>query len=262
MESRIVDPSPHQARRPQRAALSDQVRDLIAEEFIASGVIAPGGLLPSEKDLSERYAVSRPTIRFSLHSLQDAGLVIIRNGVGAVVTPSARPASYRFDRLGSLETFGREAGKPVSSRDVEWLEGPASEIAAERLGLAPGHRVLAVHRLKVVEETPVGWFIDTIPEGVISFDVIKDEFTGSTLDVLLDHQQLDVAYEDADLEPVNLPADIAGRLGVEQGTAALFVDAVTWSVRGQPLQWSQFWLLRKTLRFSARRRTQIGRAIR
>jgi GntR family transcriptional regulator len=262
MESRMLDSPARQARRPHRAALSDQVRDLIAEDFILSGVIAPGDLLPSEKDLSERYAVSRPTIRFSLHSLQDAGLVIIRNGVGAVVMPPARTASYRFDQLGSLETFGREAGKPVSSRDVEWIDGSASEMAAERLGLAVGHRVLTVRRLKVVDQTPVGWFIDSIPEGVISFDVIKDEFTGSTLDVLLDHQELDVAYEDADLEPVNLAADVADRLGVKHGTAALFVDAVTWSVHGQPLQWSQFWLPRETLRFSARRRTQIGSAIR
>ena len=259
MDSPLPKPLAPNGRHQRRAALTDQVRDLIADEFILNGAVSAGALLPSEKELSERYVVSRPTVRLSLHSLQEAGMLTVRSGVGAMVMPLMGTMSHRFDRLVSLETFGREAGKTVTSAHTEWTDGQASDIATERLELAAGHRVLTVQRLKVVDGKPVGWFIDTMPEGIIPFDIFKREFTGSALDVLLTHYELDIAYEDVDIEPVNLTGDLAKRLSVKDGTAALFADAVTRNVNGKALEWAQFWLLRETMRFCVRRRPQIGR---
>jgi DNA-binding GntR family transcriptional regulator len=105
----------------------------------------------------------------------------------------------------------------------------------------------------------VAWFVDSVPDGVLSFKALREEFTGSVLDVLMAHDELGVAYEDANLEPVNLPTAIARRLGVRRNTGALFVDAVTWSIDGTALEWARFWLLPEHFRFSVRRRKGIGR---
>jgi DNA-binding GntR family transcriptional regulator len=159
-----------------------------------------------------------------------------------------------------LETFGLEAGKQVATADERWEERAADEQAAQRLGVAVGDRLLQVERLKTVDGTPVGWFVDTVAESAVPFDLLRAEFRGAVIDVLLAHPEFGVAYEDADFEPVNLGADIASRLGVKRGTAALQVDAVTLSTRGIALEWAQFWLLSEHLRFSVRRRPQVGRA--
>lgn len=249
-------PAPRAPRKP----LVDEIRDLIANDLIFSGTVAAGQRLPSEKDLADRYGASRVTVRASVRSLQDAGLVNVRNGVGAVVMPPRRTLTHGFDRLVSLETFGSEAGKHVGSTDERWEERAADEQAAQRLGVAVGDPVLSVERLKTVDGTPVGWFIDTVAASVVPFGLLRAEFEGSVLDVLLRHPELGVAYEDADFEPVNLCDDIARRLGVPRGTAALQVDAVTVSGRGVVLEWARFWLLSEHLRFSVRRRPQIGRA--
>jgi len=249
-------------RRPPRTPLVDEIRDLIANDLIFSGVVTAGDRLPSEKSLAERYGASRVTVRASVRSLQDAGLVNVRNGVGAVVMPLRRALTHGFDRLVSLETFGREAGKHVASREVRWEERPADAAVAERLGIAIGDPVLMVERLKTVDGTPVAWFVDTVAASAIPFHILRAEFQGAVLDVLLAHPGVDVAYEDADLEPVNLDADIARRLGVRLGTAALRVDAVTLSTDGVVLEWAQFWLLPEHFRFSVRRRPQVGRGTR
>lgn len=246
-------------RPRRRTSLIDEVRDLIADDLIFSTACRPGELLPSEKELSERYAVSRVTVRASVRSLQEAGLVNVRNGVGALVMPVGRTVTHGFDRLVSLETFAREAGKQVDSIDVEWDEEMADEQAAERLCVPVGHPLLTVRRVKTVDGTPVAWFVDSVPGGVLPFDALRDEFDGSVLDVLMAHDELGVAYEDADLEPVNLPSSVARRLGVRRNTGALFVDAVTWSIDGMALEWARFWLLPEHFRFSVRRRKGIGR---
>lgn len=254
---------PDQVRTSRRrTSLIDEVRDLIADELIFGEARNPGELLPSEKELSERYAVSRVTVRASVRSLQEAGLVNVRNGVGAVIMPITRTVTHGFDRLVSLETFGREAGKKVDSVGVEWVEEAAGEEAAERLAVPVGHPLLTVSRVKTVDDTPVAWFIDSVPAGVLPFDALQAEFDGSVLDVLLAHNELGVAYEDADLEPVSLPAMIARRLGVRRGSGALFVNAVTWSVDGAALEWARFWLLPEHFRFSVRRRMGVGRTAR
>jgi GntR family transcriptional repressor for pyruvate dehydrogenase complex len=66
----------------------EQVRDLIYK-----GRLRPGQRLPSERELAERFGVSRVTVRDALRSLETMGLVEIRVGAagGAFLTaPSAQ----------------------------------------------------------------------------------------------------------------------------------------------------------------------------
>ncbi|HWE12895.1 MAG TPA: GntR family transcriptional regulator [Solirubrobacteraceae bacterium] len=244
------------ARNPARVLLADTIRDRIAEELVFSGQVPAGGLLPPEGRLAELYGVSRITVRASIRSLQDAGLVRVRNGIGATVLPLRRTVTHGFDRLVSLETFGREAGKTVATRDVAWYREPADAVTAERLACSVGAPIARVERVKTVDGAAAAWFVDTVPEAVLGADVLQAEFDGAVIDVLLDHSELDVAYEDADLIPVCLEADIATRLETTAGAPALYVDAVTFSLDGEPLEWARFWLLPDHFRFAVRRRPQ------
>jgi DNA-binding FadR family transcriptional regulator len=59
------------------------------EAMIRSGEFAIGDLLPSERDLMERFQVGRPSIREALFCLQQTGMIDITNGARArVVRPT------------------------------------------------------------------------------------------------------------------------------------------------------------------------------
>jgi DNA-binding FadR family transcriptional regulator len=53
---------------------------------ITSGELPPGERLPSDREIAQRFGVSRPTVREGLLALEYAGLIDVRQGSGAYVT--------------------------------------------------------------------------------------------------------------------------------------------------------------------------------
>jgi DNA-binding GntR family transcriptional regulator len=245
-------------RSLRRRSLTDEVRERIAQDLILNDAVPPGQLLPSELELSARYGVSRVTLRAGLRALQQAGLITIRHGVGSVVLARSRAVTHGLDALVSLESLAKDAGEEIGTEELEWDERPAGRELATRLEVREGHPVLSVRRVKTLGGTRVGWILDHVPEGIVPFDVVRREFRGSILDVLLAHDDVGVEYEDTNIEPVNLPPRIARRLGVRNGTAALHMDGVTWTARGDVAEVAETWLLPEHFMFSIRRRRQVG----
>lgn len=98
------------------------------ENLIVEGVLRPGERLPSERELSERLAVSRPSLREAVAELQQEGLLTTRAGSGifvAEVLGSAfSPALIRLFARNDQAVFDYLAFR----RD---LEGMAAERAAK-----------------------------------------------------------------------------------------------------------------------------------
>ncbi|MCF6474882.1 FadR family transcriptional regulator [Nonomuraea sp. MG754425] len=99
------------------------------EEAIESGVLVPGGRLPSERELMTQFSVSRSTVREALRVLQARGLVRSRPGDphGAEVLPFSPAALHK-----SMTTLARVAelslGELVQFRMV--LDASAVLLAA------------------------------------------------------------------------------------------------------------------------------------
>ena len=89
------------ARKNSFLEIFERVRTDILE-----GKAVYGSLLPSEKELSEKLNVSRPTIAKVYNSLQNEGLVKKKAGFGTMVTHSKDKKQYTFGLLlpGSGET--------------------------------------------------------------------------------------------------------------------------------------------------------------
>ncbi len=104
--------------------LYQKVVDALAAS-IRSGEFAPGGKLPGERELADRFGVSRPTIREAMIALEIHGLVEIRHGSGITVLDAA-PA--------------REAGDGLPTED---LNVGAFEILEARLVVEGGVAALA-----------------------------------------------------------------------------------------------------------------------
>jgi GntR family transcriptional regulator, sialic acid-inducible nan operon repressor len=63
-------------------------------EQMNSGELADGSLLPSERELAERFGASRTSVREALLSLQSSGLISVRQRARARVTQLNNPALF------------------------------------------------------------------------------------------------------------------------------------------------------------------------
>lgn len=146
----------------ERAALSRQIAaDLSAS--IRSGALRPGTLLPSERELIQRYGTSKSTASKAIALLAAEGLVTTELGRGTFVR-SRRP--LRRVSAAQRHAEHRSSGKPifdteaiaqgqVPSRQMLLIgRGQASPDAAMWLQAAPGDEVVIRKRLQLLDGEP------------------------------------------------------------------------------------------------------------
>jgi GntR family transcriptional regulator len=123
---------------------------LIAEALsgeILGGKYKIGDLLPSEPQLTQRFGVSRHTVRAALRTLQHLGLVSSQQGVGTQVQET-RLASRYSQAFGSAEDLLQYAtSTPVRVLDREQVV-PGVDLAAQ-FGCKPGEHCWRVRTVRL-----------------------------------------------------------------------------------------------------------------
>ncbi|HVA22144.1 MAG TPA: GntR family transcriptional regulator [Candidatus Micrarchaeia archaeon] len=140
----------------------EQVIDLI-ERLIAEGPLAPGSLLPSNRELAEMAGVSLITVRRAVDECARAGLVVRHQGVGTFVAP-ARLVSDPARAGGLLHTLAPSHGRlQVTTRVLATEEGIPSPTIARVLRISPSEPVWKVERLRLIRARPMIYEQAVIP---------------------------------------------------------------------------------------------------
>ncbi len=144
----------------------------IAEDLrnqIEAGDLTPGGQLPTELQLRERYTASRNTIRDAIKRLISLNLVETRPGQGTfvvkkidpfVTTLSADPQTGFGGGEGAtfLSEVGSRHRTPRHSIPKVEVQAPSLEIAL-RLRVTPGSQVVSRHQERFIDDEP--WSLQT-----------------------------------------------------------------------------------------------------
>jgi DNA-binding FadR family transcriptional regulator len=70
---------PPPSQKIPRRKLADEILDRLLQ-MIERGAVAPGGFLPSERELMARFGVGRPAVREAMQTLAGMGLIQIQHG--------------------------------------------------------------------------------------------------------------------------------------------------------------------------------------
>jgi GntR family transcriptional regulator len=123
-------------------------------ERILRGTYRPLERLPSERELSKAFGVSRVTIRRVLVILKEERLIYRRQGSGTYVSPNpTRRIPLMIDYPGSM----REHAPNVRRRVLRWGWEAAGEWAAEMLEIAPEEEVLDSERVDLLRRVPIAY---------------------------------------------------------------------------------------------------------
>ncbi|KAF1042349.1 MAG: HTH-type transcriptional regulator LutR [Herbaspirillum frisingense] len=108
-----------------KVTLADRVTSALAQQ-IRKGEFAPEERLPSEMELTERFAVSRTVIREAISRLKSEGLVGSRRGSGTVVLGANQATPFRLD----LQVDDVRDSIQAVLRVIELRRGVEGEMAA------------------------------------------------------------------------------------------------------------------------------------
>lgn len=133
-------------------ALWRQIQETLKADIL-SGVIKPGGMLPTEHALAERFAVNRHTVRRAIAALAEVGLVETRQGSGTYVPEAVMDYAVK-KRTRFSETVSAQSRVPTV-RVIASSTLAASDSTAKALGLRRGTRVICIRTIGQADDTPL-----------------------------------------------------------------------------------------------------------
>lgn len=221
-------------RAPIYQQLNQALRDLIRE-----GEFGEGDQFLTERQICERYEVSRATANKALSNLVAEGVLEFRKGVGTFVQGGV--LDYDLRALVSFTDKAVLAGKRPSTRLLKLETTPASEVPAEiarRLRVRPQDLVHYIERVRLVNDTPVTLEHRHVVHKFCP-DLSREELEGSLYAAWTDVYKLEITGADQTIRAVCLRGNEARRLGVRSGAPALLVMSVGYLSGGVPLWWER-----------------------
>jgi len=176
------------------------------------------GLELSDAHLSERFGVSRITVRRAVDELVDAGVLYRIQGVGTFVRPKKLREKLTLNSF--LDAWTQKAGKfDVRVAAFEKIE--ADDQTGERLNVAPGTELVYVQRLRFQKKTLVA-----IDDRFIRADccrrlIRQDILTSSLVDFLRNREKIPLAHGEMDIEARAADRREAKIFGVKVGSPVL-----------------------------------------
>jgi DNA-binding FadR family transcriptional regulator len=205
-------------RRPAYLQVAEQLR-----EAILAGTLAPGAVLPSERELTDQFGVARTTIREALRALQAQGLAVAGRPTAPLRVVEAEQLSVgpARDAFVHLLRLGRV---PLSDL-VELrraLEGAAVAAAAR---LRKADLTAARAELAVMEE--MGDDVEAFEESDVRFHLAIAESSGNEalLLVMLAVRDPIAVHLLAALRALDDPAPVLRRLTREHTRIVEAVEA-------------------------------------
>lgn len=216
---------------PRHAAIAQALR-----EQMRSGELTPGSPLPSESQLTSRFAVSRGTVRQALAALRAEGL--IAGGRGRVPVVRRAGLAQNFDQLVSFSLWARQLGRTPSARTLELTRRPCDAEAAEQLAIEPGTPTFSYTRLRLLDGDPMlverATFVEAVGRLLLDCDM-----DGGSVYEQLGRRGIEFAEAQQTISSIAAGAEDAALLGVARRSPVLEVRRRAVAPDGTPLEWSR-----------------------
>ncbi|MDH6215974.1 GntR family transcriptional regulator [Streptomyces pseudovenezuelae] len=215
---------PEHGRIPKYYAVKAQIDRLVGE-------LGEGGLIPTERDLSERYGVARETVRQALRELVLEGK-LRRQGRGTVVAGPklAQPLSLASYTEG-VRRQGRTPGRSLVTLD----RFPCPDALAAETGLERGEPVWHLERVLLADDERVG--LESTYVSVARLPHLDTEFEPDSSFYGYLHER-GIGFGDADerIETVLATPREALLVGTPPALPMLLIHRVSRDTEGRPLE--------------------------
>ncbi|MCE3284109.1 MAG: GntR family transcriptional regulator [Steroidobacteraceae bacterium] len=225
----------------------------VLNDAINRGLIPNGARMPSEKEISDCFDVSRITARRTLAELATKGLVVRHRGKGTFVQHGysseqiVAPLGALTESLGDL---GRDTTLAVLSKRMAMLPPELQQA----FGLPEGTKVCQLVRLRSHRGRPLAHYVSWTP--MFKASMPRRELEGASRVTLFEKYGLRIARMSRFLSAEGAAPDVARALGVSSGKPLL--KLVRWSYDAEGRLQDHLTALYNTDVFSYKVETRVG----
>ena len=225
---------------------------------IRDGELQSGARLPSEDELTARFAVSRTTVRTAIQGLMGRGVVEIRRGKGTFVTEPV--ITQELTELTGFVEDMQALGKVPSARVLDRRLVAASETVARQLAVQRGATVARIQRVRLADGIPMSFDETYLPQE-LGTKVMSDDLESQPIFALLEQKYstplLEAEYR---LAAVASHGTVARALGIAAGSPIFLLERTTYSDQRRPVDYERLYYRGDHIRFVTRltRRQSAG----
>ncbi|MBU2664832.1 GntR family transcriptional regulator [Actinoplanes bogorensis] len=216
------------ATSPRYVAIAAELRDRITGEKLA-----PHTLMPSERELSETYAVSRMTARHALSLLENEGYVYRKPPRGTFVAEPRVPF-----HIGSFSDEIIRAGRRPAAQLLWASEREPSASAQAAFDMPSTGRVHALHRLRFADDEPIALETTYFPVELTP-GLLDQPLTGSLWELLRSHYDVVPVSAHATIQSIVIDDTSCARLRLRSASAGILLTRFTYDSTGRCIEFAR-----------------------
>lgn len=208
---------------------------------IINGILVDGSQLPSESALTQKYGVSRNTLRQALTVLTEDGLISKSQGKGTVV-------NYRNDRksftgrtiFNPMIQYSKEA---IDAIDISFNFGPPTDIAQKKLSINSNEIIMASNVVYLINGQPIGRAFIQIPVKhieKIQVDLNKEDEVSNLVNATIFELSESVSMS---VRVIRAEGEITKYLAVAPEEPILFIEEVLYNKGGEEIARCKFYFI-------------------
>lgn len=216
--------------------LNVQLQDFLRNEIL-KGVLTEK--IPSERELMDRFLVSRSTVREAISALVHQGVLEKRHGKGTFVYH--RPVEEWLGNLSTynkiIEDLGMKPGTRLLKHGIE--ESPKKAAGISGLKIFNTNKLYAIERLRLADEVPIAiekqYYPLDIGRRLAEFD-LNEAVIYNLLELSLGIN----LWEAEQVITSKMPTkEDAAHLHIPQSTSVLVIERATFDPDGSPIEYLQ-----------------------
>lgn len=222
-------------QRESSVPLYIQIKRLLKAQ-IENGDYPVGSQLPSERELAQRFNVSRMTARQALQALAQEGLTQSRVGTGTFVR------SPKLDQeLWTLTSFSEEMwrrGMTPSSTVRRARVVPVTEEVAKKLDIDPDAPIVQLDRVRLANDCPLAIEVCHLPHARCEGILNDNDFSRVSLyEVLRREYGVLTVWADQTIQAGLSNEDERRALDLDESVPVLRLARVTYDEYDQPIEY-------------------------
>lgn len=213
-----------------------QLKTLLVEA-IKTGEYSVNSIIPTEKDLSEMFHISRTTVRQAITEMVQEGWLYRVKSKGTFV---AR-LKIKQDFIKRLETFNEQIARTGCTPSTQLLcleTGPMPERVCAYFGIHEKGRFVYLHRRRFADDEPIVTVETYLPYDACAFLLEHDFSRESLYNVLATNEKTRICRVTRVLEAVAATSQDAENLNIHRGRPVQLSATIGYNAADEPIEYS------------------------